>query len=260
MTALERRFELAQTICAQAATLAVSMQPPPGTDTGTLKGAQDWLTEADAEVERYISEALRDAFPEDGFQGEEHGTARQGALRWVVDPIDGTSNYAHGAARWAVSIGLLDDRTPLLGVLAAPRLGDTYAACLGHGATMNGYPIRAANTASMSRAIIECGWSPRRPPRDYTALCARVMSAGSMIRAGGSGALGLAEVAAGLLDGYVELHINLWDVAAALAILAESGAVVSGFMFRDGPTKGAPILAAAPGIADTLRIVAALPD
>ncbi len=115
----------------------------------------------------------------------------------MVDPIDGTSNYARGATRWCVSLGLLEDRTPLLGVLVAPGLGDTYAACAGQGATLNDAPIRAAATTELSRAIVECGWSPRVPTADYLALCGRVMAAGAMMRSGGSGALGLAEVAAG---------------------------------------------------------------
>ena len=258
MTALQRRFDVAKDACARAAALAVSMQPPPGIGAGTLKGAQDWLTEADGAVERFLSDAMLAAFPEDGFQGEEGGAARAGALRWVVDPIDGTSNFAHGGTRWTVSLGLIEDRTPLLGVLAAPRLSATYAACAGQGATLNDAPIHAAGTTELSRAIVECGWSPRRPTPDYIALCGRVMGAGAMMRSGGSGALGLAEVAAGHLDAYVEMHINLWDVAAALAVLAEAGAVVSGFMDGAGPTQGAPILAAAPGIAEALREVAAL--
>ncbi len=259
MSALQRRFDAAREACAKAAALAVTMQPPPGIGAGTLKGVQDWLTEADGAVERLLSDAMLAAFPEDGFQGEEEGAARTGALRWVVDPIDGTSNFAHGGTRWTVSLGLIEDCTPLLGVLAAPRLGATYAACAGQGATLNGEPIHAARTTELSRAIVECGWSPRRPTADYTALCARVMGAGAMMRSGGSGALGLAEVAAGHLDAYVELHINLWDVAAALAVLTEAGAVISGFMAGDGPTQGAPILAAAPGIAAALRGVADLP-
>ena len=259
MTALKRRFEVAQAACAKAADLALSMQPPPGIGAGTLKGAQDWLTEADGAVERFLSDAMLSAFPEDGFQGEEEGTARSGTLRWVVDPIDGTSNFAHGAARWTVSLGLIEDRTPMLGVLVAPRLGDTYAACAGQGATLNGNPIHAAATTELSRAIVECGWSPRRPTPDYIALCSRVMTAGSMLRSGGSGALGLAEVAAGYLDAYVEMHINLWDVAAALAVLAEAGASVNNFLEGPGLTQGNPILAAAPGIAEALRVVADLP-
>ena len=257
--ALDRRFDVARDVCAQAGALALSMQAPPGASTGTLKGAQDWLTEADGAVERFLSDAMAEAFPEDGFQGEEEGAARQGALRWVVDPIDGTSNFARGGTRWCVSLGLLEGRTPLLGVLVAPGLGDTYAGCAGRGATLNGAPIRAAATTALSRGIVECGWSPRRPTAQYLALCERVMATGAMLRAGGSGALGLAETAAGRIDGYVEMHINLWDVAAALAVLAEAGAVVNGFMEGAGPTEGAPILAAAPGVAAALMEAARLP-
>ncbi len=253
MTDVARRYETALALCAEAGALALSMQG----GGATLKGAQDWLTEADGAVERFLSDAMLRAFPEDGFQGEEAGAARHGAWRWVVDPIDGTSNYAHGGTRWCVSLGLLAGRRSVLGVLVAPGLGETYAARAGHGATLGGRPIHAAGTTRLSRAIVECGWSPRVPTAGYTALCARVMAAGSMVRAGGSGALGLAETAAGRLDGYVELHINLWDVAGALALLAESGAVTSPFL--DGPEGGAPILAAAPGVADALREAAALP-
>jgi myo-inositol-1(or 4)-monophosphatase len=104
----------------------------------------------------------------------------------------------------------------------------------------------------MTRGIVEAGWSPRRPSAEYAALCGRIMAAGAMLRSGGSGALGLADVAAGRIDGYVEQHINLWDVAAVLAILAEAGAFVSGFMDGAGPVRGGPILAAAPGVAATL--------
>lgn len=259
MRALQRRFDLALAACAKAGAMASAMQTPPGASTGTLKGAQDWLTEADGAVERFLSEAMAEAFPEDGFQGEEEGAARQGVLRWVVDPIDGTSNYARGGTRWCVSLGLLEDRTPLLGVLVAPSLGETYAACAGQGATLNGAAIRAATTRELSRAIVECGWSPRVPTPDYLAMCTRVMATGSMLRAGGSGSLGLVEVASGRIDGYVERHINLWDVAGALAVLAEAGAVTSDFLAGDGPVRGNPILAAAPGIADALREAAALP-
>ena len=259
MDALNRRFAVAQELCAQAGAMALSMAPPPGASSGTLKGAQDWVTAADSAVERFLSDALADAFPEDGFQGEEAGDARPGALRWVVDPIDGTSNFARGGARWCVSLGLIEGRRPLLGVLAAPALGETYAACSGQGATLNGAPIRASATATLSRGVVECGWSPRVPTASYLALCHRVMDTGAMLRAGGSGALGLVETAAGRLDGYVELHINLWDVAASLAVLAEAGAVVSGFMEGPGPVHGAPILAAAPGVADALIQAARLP-
>jgi len=255
MSALERRLEFAVRVAQEAGALALKLRPPPGAPVATLKGTQDWLTEADLAVEKLLAERLGGTFPEDGFQGEETGRGRSGALRWVVDPIDGTANYARGAPRFCVSVGLLEDRTPLVGVLVAPALGEVFAARHGAGATLNGVPIRAAATTDLSRAMVECGWSHRRPNAGFFRLVEGVMGAGAVLRAGGSGALGLADVAAGRIDGYVELHINLWDVAAALAILAESGAVVSPFMDGDGPTQGNPILAAAPGIAGALSAI-----
>jgi len=258
MTALDRRFAAAQALAEQAGALAMRMRPPPGAAQATLKARQDWLTEADSAVERLLSDGLAAAFPGDGFQGEEAGSTRAGRLRWIVDPIDGTSNYARGAARWCVSIGLVEGDAALLGVLAAPALSETFAACQGQGATLNGVRIRAAATSSLDRAIIEAGWSPRVARPDFLALCDRMLGAGVMLRSGGSGALGLADVAAGRMDGYAELHINLWDCAAALAMLSEAGAAVNAFM-PNGTAAGGPILAAAPGIAAALAEVTGLP-
>ena len=253
MTALERRLAVALCVTSEAGALALRLRPPPGAPVATLKGAQDWLTETDAAVERFVSERILAAFPDDGFQGEELGAARAGRLRWVIDPIDGTSNFARGASRWCVSLGLIEDRTPLLGVLVAPALGEVFAARQGCGATLNGVAVRAAGTTDLARATVECGWSPRRPNAAWLDLASCVLATGAVVRAGGSGAMGLADVACGRIDAYAELHINLWDVAAGLAILSESGAVVSDFMAGAGPTEGAPILAAAPGVAGALR-------
>ena len=110
----------------------------------------------------------------------------------------------------------------------------------------------------MSRSMIECGWSHRRPATIFAAMMQRIVEAGVMPRLSGSGALGLADVAAGRVDGYVELHIHLWDVAAALVLLREAGAYVSPFMAGDGPETGNPILACAPGIAEELRQITGL--
>jgi myo-inositol-1(or 4)-monophosphatase len=258
MTDLAPRLEAAIRLATEAGALALRMRPKAGAASITMKGAQDWLTEADGAVEAFLSAALAEEFPMDGFQGEETGKGRQGAMRWVVDPIDGTSNYAHGGSRWCVSLGLIQDRTPVLGVLVAPALGEVFAARVGNGATLNGQPIHAAPTSEAGRAIIEVGWSPRRPNAVFQGIVARLMEAGSMLRAGGSGALGLADVAAGRIDAYIEAHINLWDVAAALAILQEAGAVVSPFMAGDGPEAGNPIVAAAPALASMVFAVADL--
>ena len=252
MTDLTERLQAAETLAREAAALALRLRPAHGSAAITLKGAQDWLTEADGAVERFLSDALRQRFPQDGFQGEEAGLHRDGPLRWVVDPIDGTSNFAHGGQRWCVSVGLVTEERAVLGAIVAPELNQCFLGAEGRGATLNGRPIRAAATAGLSRAIVECGWSPRVPNDAYHALCQAVMGQGAMLRAGGSGTLGLADVACGALDAYVERYINLWDVAAALAILSEAGARVSPFLQQNAAGKGAPILAAAPGIAAPL--------
>ncbi len=251
--ALDHALPIARELAIAAGVMAMARRPPPGAAVATLKGAQDWVTEADLAVEQFLAAELARAFPEDGFQGEETGRSRPGRRRWVVDPIDGTSNYARGGSRWCVSLGLVEARASLLGVLVAPALGEVFDARRGGGARLNGRPIQAAATAELGRAVVECGWSPRIDNERYFALVQGVMRPGTMLRAGGSGAMGLADVACGRLDGYVELHINLWDVAGGLALLAEAGGVVSPFMAGDAPERGGPILAAAPALAGALE-------
>jgi len=258
MNALDDRFDTAVRLATEAAALALRMRPPPGASSAKLKGAQDWLTEADGAVERLLSGRLAQAYPADGFQGEEGGTARAGSLRWVVDPIDGTANFMRGSKRFCISVGCLDGDTPMIGVIVAPALDETFAACAGAGATLNGAPIRAAETTELARATVELGWSRRRPHEEFISLADRIIAAGTMPRLGGSGALGLADVAAGRIDAYLELHINLWDVAAALAILAEAGARLSPFMAGNGAINGNAILACASGIADELSAVTSI--
>lgn len=255
MTSLASRLETAITLATQAGEMALRLRPPPGAAVARLKGVQDWLTEADGAVEDFLSDALAAAYPADGFQGEETGKARAGALRWVVDPIDGTANYARGATRFCISLGLLDGDLPVLGVIVAPALGEVFSARQGNGAFLNGARIKAAATAEMARAQVEVGWSLRRPNTAFQAVCNRVQAAGAALRMGGSGALGLADVAAGRIDAYTELHINLWDVAAGLAILVEAGAYVSPFMRPGVDTEGAPILACAPALAGDLQAI-----
>jgi myo-inositol-1(or 4)-monophosphatase len=177
----------------------------------------------------------------------------------VVDPIDGTANFARGAARFCVSLACLEGDTPLIGVIAAPALRETVWAWRGGGAWLNGDAIRAAETREVSQAIIEVGWSRRRSNADYLRICERVLADGASLRRGGSGALGLVDVAIGRQDGYAELHINLWDVAAALVILREAGAKVSDFFSGSGASEGNGIVACAPGLADAWSDLPGLP-
>ena len=257
--AVQTRFDLALRLAERAGKMAMAMRPAPGAARAVLKGPQDWVTEADGAVERFLSGELAAAFPADGFQGEEGGVSRGGALRWVVDPIDGTSNYARGAARFCVSLACMEGATPLIGVIVAPAVGDTVCASLGGGAWLNGQAVRASETVLADQAMMEVGWSRRRPNGDYIKVCERILSDGASLRHGGSGALGLADVAIGRQDGYAELHINLWDVAAALVILRESGAAVSDFLAGTGAIEGNGIVACAPGLAETWSDLPGLP-
>jgi myo-inositol-1(or 4)-monophosphatase len=257
--ALQARLDAAMDLAERAGERAMAMRPPAGASRAALKGPHDWVTEADSAVERFLSDELSIAFPADGFQGEEGGIARAGTLRWVIDPIDGTANYARGAARFCVSLACLEGNTPLIGVLVAPALRETIWAWRGGGAWCNGEPIRTADTRDIGQAVMEVGWSRRCPDADYLSLCARILADGATLRHGGSGALGLADVAIGRQDGYAELHINLWDVAAALVILRESGAAVSDFLAGDGATNGNPIVACAPHLAAAWSNLPGLP-
>ncbi|GEN61435.1 inositol monophosphatase family protein [Acetobacter nitrogenifigens] len=257
--AIDRRLEAARAVVEDASRLALAMRPPSGGPSGSQKSAQDWLTEADGAVEAFVARRMQELFPEDGFQGEEGGSVRQGSLRWVIDPIDGTSNFARGRNRWCVSLGLLDGDRPVAGVINAPALGEIYTARLGGGAFMNGKPIHASPVTDTRSAMIEMGWSNRVPKPVFMEKIGAILDLGAMPRSGGSGALALADVACGRLDGYIEIVINLWDVAAALIILEEAGARVSPFLREGGLTGGATILAAAPGVAEALSQATGIP-
>jgi myo-inositol-1(or 4)-monophosphatase len=247
---LTQRFLALQGIAAEAAALAMHHFENRDSLAVSLKGAQDWLTEADGAVEALIRRRVGEAFPQDGVLGEEGGGEITDRL-WIVDPIDGTANFAHGDRTWCVSIGFLQDGVPQLGCIAAPALGETYLARKGGGATLNGRTIRAAATNDIARSTLEHGWSPRLPVERYLETVGRLFRAGANVKRSASGALGLAAVACGRTDGYVEGHINSWDVAGGVVIAAEAGAHVSGFFSGDW-SNGNPIIVAAPGIAEAL--------
>jgi myo-inositol-1(or 4)-monophosphatase len=244
---------VAAALAAEAAALAARLREAGG-GVASLKGAQDFVTEADGATERFLRARLAAAFPGEAVLGEEMGGAVDGAgPLWVLDPIDGTANFARGGDRWCVSVGLVWQGRAVAGAIARHAPAEVFAAAEGLGASLNGAPIRAAATTGLAQATVELGWSLRRPVADYIALSQRVMAAGAGLRCGGSGALGCAEVAAGRLDGYLELHINAWDAAAALAIARAAGCRSNDFETGNWLAAGNPLLIAAPGIADALR-------
>ncbi len=258
MTDLALRLAAAQSIARDLGALALEYFNSRDTLGITMKGAQDWLTVADGMVETEFRKRIADLFPGDAVMGEEQGGGAADRL-WIIDPIDGTANFAHGDRQWCVSIGYLDRGEPVLGIIHAPALDELYVARKGHGAFLNGKPMKASDTVEMDRATLEVGWSNRRPLDEYLALVRKAYCAGANVKRGASGALGVAHVALGRTDGYVEMHINAWDVAAGVVIAREAGAYINDFFAApDALTKGNPILTAAPGIAAALRDLAGL--
>jgi myo-inositol-1(or 4)-monophosphatase len=219
-----------------------------------FKGPQDYLTEVDGETEDLIAARLHDAFPHDGFIGEETAgrPMREGGAVWVVDPIDGTANFARGIPHFCVSIACVLEGLIEVGVIYDPVRDELFAARRGGGAALNGAPIKPSEATSLANATVEVGWNMRAGAAKYLDLIRRVTLWGAAPFRTGSGALGLAYVAAGRRDGYVEHHMNAWDCLAALCITQEAGGYVSKFLAGEGLTKGNPIIACAPGMKDAL--------
>ena len=217
------------------------------------KGLQDFVSVADKETEELIVGKLSALFPDDSFLGEEGGLRQKGPFLWVIDPIDGTANFLRGIHHWCVSVGLVVDGKSVLGFIYDPVTDEMFSALAGGGASLNGDPIHVSGVTDLGEARISVGFSYRRPPAPHVGDVAALLAAGSEYSRLGSGALGLAYTAAGRFDGYYERHINLWDVAGGLAIVAEAGGLASDFMAGNAMTEGNELLVATPALFEPLR-------
>ena len=250
--ALEMRFAAACAIAREAGMLARRrFLERPRSQRPDLKGHQDYLTATDSEVEELIRSRLLALFPGDAFFGEEGGGSFERNV-WVVDPIDGTANFARGIPHFAISIAFVRDNRTEIGVVYNAMQDELYTAQRGHGASVNGEAIRVSGIAEMRQATVEAGWSSRLPVEPYIAVVDNLKRAGANVRRAGSGTLGLAYVADGRIDAYCELHINSWDVLAALLIIEEAGGWTNNFLAKDGLRKGNPVLACTPELAEAV--------
>ena len=223
------------------------------------KGLQDRVTIADREVERAIAEGLREHFPDDGFLGEETGhRGDPGADRytWVVDPIDGTDCFVHQVPAWSISIGLIFPVTAGKHEIHPPG-GELFHGFRGGGAFVNGAPIAASPATRVTDGIVGIGFSHRRDPALTLAVLERLCAAGGVFQRNGSAALTMAYVASGRYLGFVEAHINAWDILAGLVLVEEAGGRCSAFLDGDGLQSGNPILACAAGVESELREISA---
>jgi len=220
-----------------------------GTDLGvrTKSSDVDLVTLVDSLCEERIREIIAAAYPDHVVVGEELGHEATGRMRWIVDPLDGTVNYAHGFPFYCVSIALEADGEMLVGVVYDPERDELFTATKGGGAWLNGRPLAVTSTADPRQALLATGFAY---VEDRMALnvevFARTLPKVRSVRRPGAAALDISYVASGRLDGFWELGLNPWDVAAGILILAEAGGTVTGY--DGGPYRlGDPVLVASNG-------------
>jgi myo-inositol-1(or 4)-monophosphatase len=210
------------------------------------KGPGDWVSASDTASEHAVRDALAEGAPDIPFFGEEGGGIR-GEIGWCVDPLDGTANFVHRFPVVGLSIALVEDGRPVVGVVDAPFLGETYAGRRGGGATRNGEQL-AVSDRPPAEAICATGFPFRYKDRldVYLPVLARALRSFEDLRRAGAASLDLAWTAAGTFDGYFELSLGPWDVAAGALLVEEAGGVVTDWAGDPRAWLGSGDIVAAP--------------
>ncbi len=200
------------------------------------KDRMDYASEVDADAEKVIVKELRRAYPDYAVVGEEGGIQGQGRYTWVIDPLDGTSNYLRGFPHYCVSIALVENGEPTDAVIFDPLRNDLFTASRGAGAQLNERKIRVAERKDLAGTVICTGFPPRERARAGAQLeCVReLLVQAEDVRRTGSAALDLAYVACGRLDAYFEAGVKDWDIAAGVLLVREAGGRICDF--RGAPT------------------------
>jgi myo-inositol-1(or 4)-monophosphatase len=197
------------------------------------KNVIDLVTDADCRAEQRIIEVIQKAFPSHRILAEERGLARQSPslYQWVIDPLDGTTNFAHGFPAYCVSIGVEHDGRGLIGVVFDPTRDELYTARQGKGAFLNDAPISVSSVDHLDQALLVTGFAYdiRETPNNNLDHFVRFALKAQGLRRTGSAALDLCYVASGRFDGFWEVTLNPWDMAAGTVILEEAGGKVTNF-------------------------------
>ncbi|MEJ5902187.1 inositol monophosphatase family protein [Ochrobactrum teleogrylli] len=258
---LEKRLALAKDIAQAAGAKALDYFNNREALTIEFKrDPQDVVSIADREVEQLIRTLVSEKFPEDGFLGEEYGlNDGSSGFTWVVDPIDGTSPFVNGMPNWCVSIAVLKDGEPVIGVIKAPCFDELYASAKGLGATLNSKKLALDSTKTLQNAVTGIGANNYVTPQTVAKIVENLLEAGGTFIRNGSGALMIAYVAAGRLVGYYEPYMHAWDCMAGFCLVREAGGYTHPFPVNgENILKGHPVFAAAPGAVDDLKKVAGL--
>lgn len=216
----------------------------------TPKGRNDFVSEVDRQAEREIVNILHKAYPDHGFLGEEGG--RQGLARgdfvWVIDPLDGTTNFLHGFPQFAVSIALLHKGRIECGVIYDPMRQELFTAKRGGGATLESRRLRVTRQNSFKGALLGTGFpfKDQRQMDAYLGMFRELAKDTAGIRRAGSAALDLAYVACGRLDGFWEIGLMPWDMAAGILMIQEAGGIVTDFEKGDKFMETGNVLTANP--------------
>jgi myo-inositol-1(or 4)-monophosphatase len=223
------------------------------------KGVIDLVTDADLQAEKAILRLIRTRFPSDGILAEESGSQGQSPGRtWVIDPLDGTTNFAHGFPFFAVSIALEVAGKIALGIVYNPHLEEYFEAARGSGASLNGRPITVSNTTEIGDSLLATGfpYDIQDNGEDILELFARVTRKAQGVRRPGSAALDLCYVACGRLDGFWEKGLNPWDTAAGSVIVREAGGRLATYSRTDYTPYEKTVVAANPVLLEEmLRVI-----
>ncbi len=242
---------IAQAAAERAAAYIRSVTGTGGTPAPTDKGHHDWVTEVDRESERLIAETLRAGTPHAHLMGEEGSPAfHRDGLVWIVDPLDGTTNFLHRYPQYAVSIAAASDGVLEAGVVVDVTRECCYGAVRGQGAWCAGTRLQVSATREPGSALLGTGFPFKQLDRleEYLAQFRELLPATSGIRRTGAAALDLADVALGRLDGFWELMLAPWDMAAGLLLIREAGGVVTDLAGRTIGAEPTGVVAGNPAI------------
>lgn len=212
--------------------------------TAEIKTANNLVTFVDKESERRFVEGLKSILPNAGFVAEEGtGEKLEGGLNWVIDPLDGTTNFVHGVPVWCTSIGLVDHQTPILGVIYDPNRNEMFSASLGNGAFLNDVRISVSTISDLQSSLLATGFPYDDFGREmpYLQLFQALMHKTRGMRRLGSAALDMAWTACGRFEGFYEYGLNPWDVAAGCIIVTEAGGQATEFDDGQNPVFGEDI-------------------
>jgi myo-inositol-1(or 4)-monophosphatase len=213
--------------------------------TVTEKGRNDFVTGADRDSEQAMISLIRSRHPQHGIRAEESPAAAGSGAEWILDPLDGTTNFIHGYPFFATSVAVRMGAVLMAGAVYDPVRDEMFAAALGQGATMNGIPIHVSGCPRLADALLVTGFPFRSLailPRFLDSLD-RLIRASAGVRRDGSAALDCCYVACGRLDGFWECALSAWDIAAGALIVQEAGGVVTDFEGKEGFLESGDIVA-----------------